>query len=65
MSQLFTSGGQSTRASASVLPMNLQGWFPLGWTGWISLQSKGHSTLLPALEDTVLQSSTLFLWHKR
>ena len=45
MSQLFTSGGQSIRvsASASVLPTNIQGWFPLGWTGWISLQSKGLS----------------------
>ena len=43
MSQLFASGGQSTgfSASASVLPMNIQGWFPLGWTGWIFLQSKG------------------------
>ena len=42
MSQLFTSGGQSigVSASASVLPMNIQDWFPLGWTGWISLQSK-------------------------
>ena len=42
MSQLFTSGGQSSgvSASASVLPMNTQGWSPLGWTGWISLQSK-------------------------
>ena len=41
-SQLFVSGGQSTRASASVsvLPMNIQGWFPLGLTGLISLQSK-------------------------
>ena len=41
MSQLFTSGGQSigVSASASVLPMNIQNWFPLGWTGWISLQS--------------------------
>ena len=41
MSQLFASGGQSIRASASasVLPMNIQDWFPLGWTGWISLQS--------------------------
>ena len=36
MSQLFASGGQSTGASASVLPMNIQDWFPLGWTGWIS-----------------------------
>ena len=34
---LFTSGGQSTRASSSVLPMNIRGWFPLGWTGLISL----------------------------
>ena len=43
MSQLFTWGGQSigVSASASVLPMNTQGWFPLGWTGWISLLSKG------------------------
>ena len=42
MSQLFASGGQGlgTSASASVLPMNIQGWFPLGLTGWISLQSK-------------------------
>ena len=45
MSQFFTSGGQSigASASASVLPMNIQDWFPLGWTGWISLQSKGLS----------------------
>ena len=45
MSQLFASGGQSTgvSASASVLPMNTQDWSPLGWTGWISLQSKGLS----------------------
>ena len=45
MSQLFLSGGQSigVSASTSVLPMNIQDWFPLGWTGWISLQSKGLS----------------------
>ena len=45
MSQFFASGGQSTgvSASASVLPMNIQDWLPLGWTGWISLQSKGLS----------------------
>ena len=45
MSWLFTSGGQSIGASASalVLSMNIQDWFPLGWTGWISLQSKGLS----------------------
>ena len=43
MSQLFSSGGQSigVSATASVLPMNIQDWFPLGWTGWISLQAKG------------------------
>ena len=45
MSQLFTSGGQSigVSASASVLPKNTQDWFPLEWSGWISLQSKGLS----------------------
>ena len=45
MSQLFTWGGQSTgvSASASVLPMNTQDWSPLGWTSWLSLQSKGLS----------------------
>ena len=45
MSHLFTSGGQSigVSASTSVLPMNTQDWSPLGWTGWISLQSKGLS----------------------
>ena len=45
MSQLFPSGGQSIRVSAStpVLPRNTQDWFPLEWTGWISLQSKGLS----------------------
>ena len=45
MTQLFTSGGQSigVSASASFLPMNTQDWFPLGWTGWISLMSKGLS----------------------
>ena len=45
MSQFFASGGQSigVSASASVLPMKIQDWFPLGWTGWVSLQSKGLS----------------------
>ena len=45
ISQLFASGGQRTgvSASASVLPMNIQSWFPLEWTGWIFLQSKGFS----------------------
>ena len=45
MSQLFASGGQNIGVSAAtlVLPMNTQGWSPLKWTGWISLQSKGLS----------------------
>ena len=48
MSQLFASGGQSigVSPSASVLPVNIQDWPPLGWTGWISLQSKGLSRVL-------------------
>ena len=48
MSQLFTLGSQSVgvSASASVLPMNIQDWSPLGYTGWISLPSKGLSSLL-------------------
>ena len=48
LSQFSTSGGQSigVSASASVLPVNIQDWSPLGWTGWISLQSKGLSSLL-------------------
>ena len=52
MSQLFTWGGQSTgvSASASVLPMNTQNWSRLGWTGWISLQSKGLSRVFSLLE---------------
>ena len=54
MSQLFASGGQSigVSASASVLPMNTQDWFPLGWTGWISLQSKGLSRVF---SNTIVQ----------
>ena len=50
MSQLFTWGGQSigVSASASVLPVNTQDWSPLGWTGWISLQSKGVKESSPA-----------------
>ena len=49
MSQFFALGGQSigVSASASVLPMNIQDWFPLGWMGWISLQSKGFSRVFP------------------
>jgi len=48
MSHFFATGGQiiEVSASTSVLPMNIQDWFPLGWTGWISLQSKGLSKSL-------------------
>ena len=47
---LFTSGGQNpgVSASTSVLPMNMQDWSPLGWTDWISLQSKGLSRVFPS-----------------
>ena len=49
MSQLFASGGQHTGASASVLPMNIQDSFPLGWTGLITLQSKGLSRVFSSI----------------
>ena len=51
MSHLFTSRGQSigASASASVLPMNIQGWFPLELTGWVSLQSKGLSRVFSSI----------------
>ena len=59
MSQFFASGGQSIGASssASVLPMNIQDWFPLGWTGWISLQSKGLSRVF---SNTTVQKHQFF-----
>ena len=59
MSQFFESGGQSigVSASASVLPMNIQDWFPLGWTGWISLQSKGLSGVF---SNTTVQKHQFF-----
>ena len=61
MSQLFASGGQSIglSASASVLPMNIQDWFPLGWTGWISLQSKGLSRVFPTPQFENINFSVL------
>ena len=55
--QLFTSGGQSVGASASVLPMNIQDWFPSGWTGLISLQSKGLSRVF---SNTTVQKHQFF-----
>ena len=59
MSQLFASGGQSigVSASASVLPVNTQDWSPLGWTGWISLQSKGLSRVF---SNTTVQKHQFF-----
>ena len=59
VSQFFPSGGQSIRvsASASVLPMNIQDWLPLGWTGWISLQSKGLSRVF---SKTTVQKHQFF-----
>ena len=58
-SQLFASGGQSigVSASTSVLPMNTQDWSPLGWTGWISLQSKGLSRVF---SNTTVQKHQFF-----
>ena len=62
MSQLFASGGQTTEVStsASVLPMNIQNLFPLGWTGWISLQSKG---LPRVFSNTTVQKHQFFGAH--
>ena len=59
MSQLFTSGDQSIGVSdsTSVLPMNTQDWPPLGWTGWISLQSKGLSRIF---SNTIVQKHQFF-----
>ena len=59
MSWFFASGGQSfgVSASASVLPMNIQYWFPLGLTGWISLQSKGLSRVF---SNTIVQKTQFF-----
>ena len=59
MSQLFAWGGQSigVSASASILPMNTQDWSPLGWTGWISLQSKGLSRVF---SSTTVQKHQFF-----
>ena len=60
MSQFFTSGSQSigVSSSASVLPMNIQGWFPLGWTGWIFLLSKGLSRVF---SNTTVQKHQFFI----
>ena len=59
MSQFFASGGQSigVLALTSVLPMYIQDWFPLGWTGWVSLQSQG---LLRVFSKTTVQKHQFF-----
>ena len=62
MSQFFTSGGQSTGVFSFsdvifALLMNIQDWFPLGWTGWISLQSKGFSKVF---SNTTVQKHQFF-----
>ena len=61
MSQLAASGGQSSGGSASksVLPMNTQDWFPLGWTGWITLQSKETQESSPTPQFKSINSSVL------
>ena len=61
LSQFFPSGGQSigVSASASVLPMNIQDWFSLGWTGWISFQSKGLSRVFSNTTFKSINSSIL------
>ena len=66
MSQFFTSGGQSIGASAlaSVLPMSIQDWFPLGWIGLISLQSKGLSRVffnITVQSPSILHRSSFFM----
>ena len=66
ISRLFASGGQSIGASASVLPMNIQGWFPLGLTGLISLLSKGLPWILKvAIQPTDVGNHLLCLRLRR
>ena len=65
MSQLFASGGQSigVSASTSILLMNIQDWFPWGWTGWISLQSKGPQESSPTRQFKSISSLVLSFLH--
>ena len=65
MSQLFAWGGQSTGVSAlaSFLPKNIQGWSPLEWTGWISLQSKGLQESSSTPQFKSINSSALSFLH--
>ena len=65
MSHLFASGGQSigVSASASVLPMNIQDWYPLGWAGWVSLLQGTLKSLLQhhSLKASLIQHSAFFI----
>ena len=65
MSQFFTSGGQSigVSASTSVLPMNILDWFPLGWTDWIALLSKGPSRVFSSIRFESISSLALSLLY--
>ena len=67
VSQFFASGGQSNEAlpsaSASILPMNIQDWSPLGWAGWISLQSKDSQESSPTPHFKSINSLVLSLLH--
>ena len=65
MSRFFTSGGQTigTSVSASVCPLNIQDWFPLGWTGWISLQSKGLSRVFSKNSSKAINFLALSFLH--
>ena len=64
MSQFFASGGQTIGASASVISMHIQDWFPLGWIGWISLQSKGLSRVFSntTVQKHPFPGTQLSLW---
>ena len=62
MSQLFTSSSQSFGATASVLPMNIQGWFPSGLTGLISLQSKGLSRVFSNTKANTFLNCKYLSW---
>ena len=72
MSQLFAWGGQNigVSASTSVLPMNIQDWFPLEWTAWISFQSKGLSrvfnttAVLVPIKNILISSKIIFTYSR-
>ena len=63
MSQLFTSGGWNIGAPASVLPMNIQGWFPLGWTGLTPCCPRDSQESFPVPRFEVINSSALSLFY--